>query len=496
MNEKLSLTAPPKKSISYTLTNTMIQPNPGRKQPPPPIGPEIGPDPRNSIGARVSMSETPICTSESGIRYDFQFGYRVKFPAGNKKYLLRIYDLDSGVMLEEHTHNGGDFIIGSNKYYVRYRLEAYVEGKLVFEHDYNCEGREVCIIIPDGGLGDNLAWLPYIEEFRIMRKAKVTAVIGEWMIRLSKPQYPGLKFIPLGTKPALAFAYAIYFCGIFEADRKPWRPVDHQFLGMQRSVARILGLPLEDLHCRIPLGSARPVQEPYVCISTMATNPTKYWNYRSSPDLKDPDGWNILIRWLKSFGYRVFVLDRDKELYFTKFHNYHVPTEAEDLTGRIPISERIHYLEHADFFVGLPSGLSWLAWNCNIPVVMISGFTMPNCEFPTPYRVTNFLFCHGCWNDTNNFFDSKAPVWCPRHVGTPREIECTKTITPKMVQETILRIPVFQKRLNELREQAFHAQDKQHPVRMGALREIPPRAVPPALSGDPAGNAEKKKPQK
>ena len=172
------------------------------------------------------------------------------------------------------------------------------------------------------------------------------------------------------------------------------------------------------------------------------------------------------------------MLDRDKSLFFTDKHEYHIPTEAEDLSGRIPILERIHYLEHADFFVGLPSGLGWLAWNCNIPVVMISGFTMPNCEFPTPYRVTNFLFCHGCWNDTNFFFDSKAPVWCPRHVGTPREIECTKTITPKMVQETIMRIPTFQKHVAELNEKEtldeFRAQAP-FPGAVSTLMGLPPK---------------------
>jgi hypothetical protein len=117
---------------------------------------------------------------------------------------------------------------------------------------------------------------------------------------------------------------------------------------------------------------------------------------------------------------------------------------------------------------------------------MISGFTMPNCEFPTPYRVTNFLFCHGCWNDTNNFFDSKAPVWCPRHVGTPREIECTKVISPKMVQETILRIPIFQQRIAELREQEVLRDEKKRSPGTGVVTMIPPRDVP----------AEKKKSQK
>ena len=479
MNEKLVLTsASPKKTVSYTFNNPII-PQSGKRTPPPPIGPEIGPDPRSSIGARISMSENPRMEDpSSGIRYDFSFGYRVRFPQNDKQYKLRVYDLDSGMPLEEHIHKGGELVVGPNKFFVRYRLEAYVDDQLVFEHNYDCEGKDVCIIIPDGGLGDNLAWLPYIEEFRLLRKAKVTAVIGEWMIRLSKPFYPGLEFLPLGTKPALRFAYAIYFCGIFDADRKPWRPVEHQHLGMQKSVAQILGLPLENLHCRIPLGSPRPVREPYVCISTMATNPTKYWNYRSDKKLKDPDGWNILIRWLKSYGYRVFVLDRDKELTFSNHHVYRVPTEAEDLTGRIPIIERIHYLEHADFFIGLPSGLSWLAWNCNIPVVMISGFTMPNCEFPTPYRVTNFLFCHGCWNDTNFFFDSKAPVWCPRHVGTPREIECTRTITPKMVQETIMKIPAFQKHLIDLKEQELMSEFREHiptPGAVSTLVALPPK---------------------
>ena len=494
MNEKTSLSTSPRKTVSYTIKNPVIPVGiktsvgtASRRQAPPPIGPEIGPDPRSSIGARISMSELPrIKDEKTGILYDFAYGYRVKFPAGDKQYRLRVYDLDSGMPLEDHTHKAGDFVTGANKFYVRYRLEVYVEDKLVFEHDYNCEGEEVCIIIPDGGLGDNLAWLPYLVRFRLLRKAKVTAVIGEWMIRLCKPYYPGLKFIPLGTKPALRFAYAIYFCGIFEADRKPWRPVEHQQLGMQKTVAKILGLPLEDLHCRIPLGSPRPVKEPYVCISTMATNPTKYWNFRSdAAQGKDPDGWNILIRWLKSFGYRVFVLDRDKELYFNDKHVYRIPSEAEDLTGRIPITERIHYLEHADFFIGLPSGLSWLAWNCNIPVVMISGFTMPNCEFPTPYRVTNFLFCHGCWNDTNFFFDSKAPVWCPRHVGTPREIECTKTITPKMVQETIMRIPAFQKHLLEMEEQETLNYFRDHapfPGAVSTLKGLPPKPEKKKLS--------------
>ena len=89
-------------------------------------------------------------------------------PRKLKKAAARLRQaVEGGMPLEELMCKGGEIIVGENKYYVRYRLEAYVNDKLVFEHDYNCEDQEVCIIIPDGGLGDNLAWLPYLEKFRL-----------------------------------------------------------------------------------------------------------------------------------------------------------------------------------------------------------------------------------------------------------------------------------------------------------------------------------------
>ena len=77
----------------------------------------------------------------------------------------------------------------------------------------------------------------------------------------------------------------------------------------------------------------------------------------------------------------------------------HIPHGAEDETGEQPLQERARWLRHAEFFVGLSSGLSWLAWAAGTPVVMISGFTHPTNEFATPYRVINYHACNSCWND-------------------------------------------------------------------------------------------------
>jgi len=120
-----------------------------------------------------------------------------------------------------------------------------------------------------------------------------------------------------------------------------------------------------------------------------------------------------------------------------------MPENAEDQTGDIPLIERARWLAHADFFVGLSSGLSWVAWAVGTPVVMVSGFTRPTTEFATPYRVVNYHACNSCWSDPRESFDRHDFLACPRHKDTPRQFECTRLITADQVIATIKRIPGF-----------------------------------------------------
>ena len=121
----------------------------------------------------------------------------------------------------------------------------------------------------------------------------------------------------------------------------------------------------------------------------------------------------------------------------------HLPHGVEDETGDRPLAERARWLAHAEFFVGLSSGLAWLAYAVGAKVVMISGFTHPTNEFYTPWRVINWHACNGCWNDPKHRFDHKDFLWCPRHAGTDRQFECTRLITPAQVQQVIASIPGF-----------------------------------------------------
>lgn len=104
--------------------------------------------------------------------------------------------------------------------------------------------------------------------------------------------------------------------------------------------------------------------------------------------------------------------------------------------GQASETDRVNMLAYADFFIGLSSGLSWLAHAAGCPVVMVSGITLPHSEFDTPYRVQNRQVCHGCYNDLRvDWREDK----CPYHKGTAREYECSKKITPQMVIGTIER---------------------------------------------------------
>ena len=132
-------------------------------------------------------------------------------------------------------------------------------------------------------------------------------------------------------------------------------------------------------------------------------------------------------------------IDRERVTVNGDFENV-MPAGAEDFTGDLPLQQRVDLLGHADFFIGLSSGLSWLAWGTGTPVILISGFTLPLTEFYTPYRVIQYNSCYGCWNDSRIDLNMKDVLYCPKHGGTKRAFECSRFITPEYVCKTIDRL--------------------------------------------------------
>ena len=364
----------------------------------------------------------------AGIKFDFNYGARVTVPQG--EYRVKFIDREACLTVYDAPASGV-LVTSSKKYFVDFRIEVYEKGKLIFAHDLDLQGKKVLLKFPVGILGDILAWFPYAEIFRKKHKCELYCAMAEDMIEIIKPGYPEIKFIKAEERPE--GLYASYYMGIFfPCDDREHQPMDWRVIGLHQNAAMILGVDPGEKRIRLlPKNKTRRIKEPYVCIAAQASSQAKYWN--------NGRGWLNVVKHLKERGYRVLCIDREN-VYAQKSRYNIIPYGTEDFTGRRPLQERIDLLYHADFFVGLPSGLSWLAYGVGKPVVMISGMSLALTEFPNKYRVQNFHVCNGCWNDTRITFDHKDFEWCPRHKGTDRQFECSRYITPEAVNKVIDRL--------------------------------------------------------
>ena len=397
------------------------------------------------------VAAMPTQEGPDGLRYDFNLGARVFMPRRETgMWRVRLFDVDTGNILFDARATGdeaaqaqlpGTVARSTKSYFLRARIEVWdlADGAaptLVLQHTYDATDQEVLIHFPAGTLGDTLAWLPYAIRFWQVSGCRLTIALGAPLIPLLRASYPAIRFLTHDQATAEKLeqrAYATYRMGLFfdDADCR-FQPTDFRHVGLHRTAGYILGVdPAEEpLRLKLP-DESRPIAEPYVCIATQATTQNKYWN--------NPFGWREVIAFLVARGYRVICIDQlpvnGKGLVWN-----HIPYGAEDQTGDKPLAERARWLRHASAFIGLSSGLSWLAWSVGAPVVMISGFTHPTNEFFTPYRIINWHACNSCWNDVRYRFQHDDFLWCPRHAGTPRQFECTRLITAEQVINVLKRV--------------------------------------------------------
>lgn len=382
------------------------------------------------------LPDIPVLEAAEGIRFDFNYGLRVRFPKEGGPWRVIFYDLDTANLLYNQVIQPDMQVVSLKKFFVRFGLRIFHEGELdkpIFEHDFDLTGKTVMVQMPVPTVGDTFGWFPYVEKFRLQNKCHVVAVLEPQFIELFKDTYPEIEFTTR-DKVCDYQPYACYYVGLFFEGDTDHQPYDFRMVGNHRTAGYILGVDPTEERPRLDLSAPRQIQEPYVCIAAQASTHAKYWN--------NPDGWYQVVKFLKESGYRVICVDKER-VHGTGVVFNHIPYGCEDMTGPFPLQERINIIKDADFFVGLSSGLSWVAWACGTPVVMISGFSNAMNEFQTPYRVINFHGCHGCWNDMRENFDHFDFLWCPRK----KEFECSKMITGEQVIRTIRSIPEFQKRM-------------------------------------------------
>ena len=122
------------------------------------------------------------------LKLDFNWGLRLEVPAGN--FHVKIVDVDSGLIFLDRDISERR-IISVEKYFIRWHIEIFLDGKKFFVHTFNLRDQKVLINIPkNAGMGDIISMLPYIEDFRRRNGCQVSVVMPEYLREFTKHVYP------------------------------------------------------------------------------------------------------------------------------------------------------------------------------------------------------------------------------------------------------------------------------------------------------------------
>lgn len=278
-------------------------------------------------------------------------------------------------------------------------------------------------------LGDTIVTMPYLSKYTNESGNQVFVKLGNPNhSRLFVNSFPNVNFVD---------------CDILNVDQTI--SLDHNWLKpIQQGFAEQLGYtnapyikPVVDSR-----KMERPIKSKYAVLSVHSTAQLKYWNHPGGNlVMRDAPNWNVLCDMLRKSGITPVVTEMH-ELFGSVPYFNGLPKKAVKKIG-ISLEDTANYIEHAEFFIGLSSGLAWLAHGLGQRVAMIANFSedwYEGCSEDDRFvRIANRSVCNGCWNKVGlNFeFDRSDWFWCPQHKGTNRQFECHTSITPEQVFESI-----------------------------------------------------------
>lgn len=339
----------------------------------------------------------------------------------NQQYDVEYYNNKTNELIYNAKLKGNWWAKTNKKYLIDWKI--VIKGndyENVIYSDY--KDKRVFITFESKSLGDTLAWIPYVEEFR--KKHNSIVICSTFWNYLFKDTYKDIEFVEPGV--VVHNIYAQYRIGLFKDGNKinyDYHPINPLVQPLTKIASDILGLEYVELKPNLLQYNHKKKKK--VSIAIHSTAQCKYWN--------NPNGWQEVVDYLRSKEYEVVLLSKEEDGYMGN----KIPIGVTHIPDGI--NKIIKVMQESELFIGLSSGLSWLSWACNVPTVLVSGFTDDDLEPKNGvYRVINKNVCHGCWS--RHDFNPGDWNWCPEHKGTNRQFECSKEITSEMVIEQINKI--------------------------------------------------------
>jgi len=353
--------------------------------------------------AYKKLLELPIHKQDIKITQHFVDGAFLEIKGvSDSDFEVKFYD-EQGRCHYENTIKSNCWIRLNRQYFTKWTAKVWQDGHLIYKNTLDLANKTVFIVLDSKSLGDTIAWSAYALEFQ--NKHNCHVVLSTYWNHIL--DYPELELVEPGTT---VNCYALYRIGWKWDENK--EPVLCNTIPLQQTATNILGLDYKPLRPKINHSNQFRVPSwKYVAIATNSTMECKFWTRK---------GWQEVINYMHGLGYDVYNVSKEDN----PFDNC---TKIDDTS----IENTMDVIAGAKLFIGLSSGLSWLAWALNQKIVMISNFTESDHEFDC-YRITKPDVCHGCWNDPNIKLDPYW-LWCPRN----KDFECQRTIPASQVIDLV-----------------------------------------------------------
>lgn len=369
-------------------------------------------------------------TLKNQIHISFTDGAKCEIKGSlNEKYQVKFFNHITNELLHEDAITNNMWTAPNYKSFIKWRVEIWESGKKTHEHIFNLEGKKVYIKLDSKSIGDTIAWFPYIEEFRKTHKCKIicSTFHNDWF----KTNYPDIKFVSPGTH--VDNLYASYGIGWYYNNddvRSSNHSNDFRKQPLQKTATDILGLEFKEIKPKFKELPSSPLTEKYVTISIQSTGQAKYWNH--------PTGWEQVVKYIQNKGYKVAVVDQHRTFGIKEFMN--TSPQVDYYFQNKSLDEVMSVIKGAEFHVGIGSGLSWISWALDTPIVLISSFSKPFCEFQSKcIRIYNEGFNTGYFN--THKLDPSDWNWYPfKEIKSMEDWYEIEPITPDLVIKGIDRI--------------------------------------------------------
>lgn len=328
---------------------------------------------------------------------------------GEEKKNYKIEFFDGEELVHSSDIETGMWTSCSRKYFVNWVIK--INGEIVDRLDLT--GKRVLIAFESKSLGDTIAWAPYSVEFSKKHNCKVILSTFFNSFFEGLESYKDIDFINPGSSTP---CHAVYKIGWFRDEQGGWKnfsmhPTPVNLVPLQKTATDILNLEYKELNLGLDFKkNERPLAQKYVVFAPQSTAGCKEWSY---------ENWTRLAKLIQEIGYKVVIITQSP--YYIK--------DCINVWGE-SLEKVANYLDHAEKFIGLTSGLSWMNWSLGKFTYVIDGLSRPWFLFQeNSVKIYNDNVCIFCGNDEVFAFDAGDWDWCPVYKGTSKQHICQKSIT-------------------------------------------------------------------